>query len=70
MLKNLSRRGACALLAASAACAASGVAQGAGPPAASTPIGVTAPLAVAFVYVTPVGEAGWTYQHELGRREM
>jgi simple sugar transport system substrate-binding protein len=70
MLKNLSRRGACALLAASAACAASGVAQGAGPPAASAPIGVTAPLVVAFVYVTPVGEAGWTYQHELGRREM
>ncbi|MGZ8260818.1 MAG: BMP family ABC transporter substrate-binding protein [Caldimonas sp.] len=29
-----------------------------------------APLVVGFVYVTPVGEAGWTYQHELGRREM
>jgi basic membrane protein A and related proteins len=29
-----------------------------------------APLKVAFVYVTPVGLAGWTYQHDLGRREM
>jgi simple sugar transport system substrate-binding protein len=29
-----------------------------------------APLKVAFVYVTPVGQAGWTFQHDLGRREM
>ena len=29
-----------------------------------------APLPVAFVYVSPVGEAGWTYQHDLGRRAM
>ena len=29
-----------------------------------------APLVVGFVYVSPIGEAGWTYQHELGRREM
>jgi simple sugar transport system substrate-binding protein len=28
------------------------------------------PLKVAFVYVTPVGQAGWTYQHDLGRLEM
>jgi simple sugar transport system substrate-binding protein len=28
------------------------------------------PLKVALVYVTPVGQAGWTYQHDLGRREM
>src|SRR5262245_15469888 len=32
--------------------------------------GAQAPLKVAFVYVTPVGQAGWTYQHDLGRREM
>jgi simple sugar transport system substrate-binding protein len=25
---------------------------------------------IGFVYVSPVGEAGWTYQHELGRKEM
>ena len=28
------------------------------------------PLKVAFVYVTPIGEAGWTYQHNLGRLAM
>lgn len=28
------------------------------------------PLKVGFVYVSPVGEAGWSYQHDLGRREM
>ncbi len=28
------------------------------------------PLKVGFVYVSPVGEAGWTYQHDQGRREM
>ena len=30
----------------------------------------TPPLKVGFVYVSPVGEAGWSYQHDLGRREM
>ncbi|MEY8876872.1 MAG: BMP family ABC transporter substrate-binding protein [Leptothrix sp. (in: b-proteobacteria)] len=29
-----------------------------------------APLKVAFVYVSPVGTAGWTYQHNLGRLAM
>ena len=28
------------------------------------------PLKVGFVYVTPVSEAGWTHQHELGRQAM
>lgn len=28
------------------------------------------PLRVGFVYVSPVGSAGWTYQHDLGRQEM
>jgi simple sugar transport system substrate-binding protein len=28
------------------------------------------PLKIGFVYVSPVGEAGWTYQHDLARREM
>ena len=28
------------------------------------------PLRVAFVYVAPIGDAGWTFQHELGRRAM
>ena len=28
------------------------------------------PLKVAFVYVSPVGSAGWTYQHDQGRQDM
>ena len=28
------------------------------------------PLKVGFVYVSPIGEAGWTYQHDLGRKQM
>ncbi|MFW8567189.1 BMP family ABC transporter substrate-binding protein [Orrella sp. 11846] len=28
------------------------------------------PLKVGFVYVSPIGDAGWTYQHDLGRLEM
>ncbi|HSB24019.1 MAG TPA: BMP family ABC transporter substrate-binding protein, partial [Burkholderiaceae bacterium] len=41
---------------------------GAALPIPAQPAGT--PLKVAFVYVTPVGQAGWTYQHDLGRREM
>ena len=28
------------------------------------------PLRVGFVYVSPVGDVGWSHQHDLGRREM
>lgn len=28
------------------------------------------PLKVGFVYVSPTGEAGWTYQHDLGRQHI
>lgn len=28
------------------------------------------PLKVGFVYVSPIGDAGWTFQHELGRRAL
>lgn len=28
------------------------------------------PLKIAFVYVGPVGDGGWTYAHDLGRKEM
>ena len=40
--------------------------------ASTAPVGaqVQPPLKVGFVYVSPVGEAGWSYQHDLGRREM
>ena len=30
----------------------------------------TAPLKVAYVYPSPIGDAGWAYQHDLGRRAM
>lgn len=30
----------------------------------------TEPLKVAFVYVGPVGDGGWSYQHDLGRKAM
>ena len=25
---------------------------------------------ICFVYVSPIGDAGWTHQHDLGRRDM
>jgi simple sugar transport system substrate-binding protein len=31
---------------------------------------VEAPVDVGFVYVSPIGNGGWTYQHELGRRAL
>jgi simple sugar transport system substrate-binding protein len=43
---------------------------------AGTAIGLAAsaaaqePLKIGFVYVSPVGDAGWTYQHDQGRKEM
>lgn len=27
-------------------------------------------LKIGFVYVSPIGDAGWTFQHELGRRQL
>jgi simple sugar transport system substrate-binding protein len=29
-----------------------------------------APLKIGFVYVSPIGDAGWTFQHDIGRKEM
>ena len=59
MFKNLVRAGASVALLAVAA---------------SAPLAQTAPpkppLKVGFVYVSPIGEAGWTYQHEQGRLAM
>lgn len=28
------------------------------------------PMKIGLVYVSPIGDAGWTFQHELGRREL
>jgi simple sugar transport system substrate-binding protein len=55
MLKNLAR-GACAAILAAAS--------------AFTSAQTAAPLKVAFVYVSPIGDAGWTYQHDQGRLAM
>jgi simple sugar transport system substrate-binding protein len=32
--------------------------------------GVSAADTVCFVYVSPIGDAGWTYQHDQGRKQM
>src|SRR2546427_90681 len=40
-----------------------------GHPAPSSPAG-SAPLKAAFVYLTPVLDAGWTRQHDEGRRAL
>jgi simple sugar transport system substrate-binding protein len=61
MFKNLARASVRTLAAMLAFAAPFHHAQ-AGPPAA--------PLKVAFVYVSPIGDAGWTYQHEQGRLAM
>jgi simple sugar transport system substrate-binding protein len=59
MTQNLTRR----------AVLGSGLAL-AGLAAGTRAIAQAAPLKVGFVYVSPVGDAGWSYQHDLGRREM
>jgi basic membrane protein A and related proteins len=60
MYKNLKRAAACVCFASLAALL----------PLQAVAQGAVAPLKVAFVYVTPVGQAGWTFQHDLGRKEM
>jgi basic membrane protein A len=37
---------------------------------AAAPARAEEPLKVAFVYIGPVGDAGWTYAHDQGRLEM
>ncbi len=34
------------------------------------PVRAQDPLKVGFIYIGPVGDGGWTYQHDLGRQEM
>lgn len=61
MCKNLRRA---ALAAAVIALLPGAVPAGA---AAAPPV---RPLQACFVYVSPVGQAGWTYQHDLGRQAL
>jgi basic membrane protein A and related proteins len=35
-----------------------------------SPVAANQPLKVGFIYIGPVGDYGWTYAHDLGRREM
>ncbi|MFM2446634.1 MAG: hypothetical protein RI936_1081 [Pseudomonadota bacterium] len=37
---------------------------------AAAPAGQPEPLKVGFVYVSPIGDAGWTTQHDLGRKAL
>ena len=37
---------------------------------ATTSLLAQAPTKVGFVYVSPIGDAGWTYQHDLGRKQL
>ena len=37
---------------------------------AANAIGADAPASICFVYISPIGDSGWTYQHDLGRKEM
>ena len=34
------------------------------------PVRAQDPVKVGFIYIGPVGDGGWTYQHDLGRQEM
>ncbi len=40
------------------------------PASAAAPAPAAEPLKVAFVYVGPVGDAGWTYAHDAGRKAV
>ena len=39
-------------------------------PAASAPAPKPAPLKVAFAYIGPVGDGGWTFAHDNGRKAV
>ena len=60
MSKNLNRSAMPAFVVVAAAAASSALVSTA----------QAAPLQACFVYVSPVGQAGWTYQHELGRQAL
>ena len=61
-----------AVAAATAALAGCGKKEEAAPAAApvAPASAKSEPLKIAFMYVRPIGDGGWTYQHELGRRAI
>jgi basic membrane protein A len=64
-MRDSRRRSTFAAAAALTAAALAGVL-----PAAAQQPAAKAPLKVGFVYVSPIGDAGWTFQHDSGRKEM
>jgi basic membrane protein A and related proteins len=73
--RSLVRLSGLAALAASAALVGCGKKEEAKPaaaPAAAAPAAAAKaePLKIAFAYVGPVGDAGWTFAHDLGRKEV
>ena len=53
-----------------AACSKSEPPRPAAPAAAPAPAAKVEPLKIGFIYVGPVGDAGWTYAHDLGRKAV
>ena len=49
---------------------AAAVAAAAGSLVAIGPSQAQDPLKIGYVYVSPIGDAGWTFQHDKGRKEM
>src|SRR5204863_7043815 len=37
---------------------------------AANALAADAPASICFVYISPIGDAGWTFQHDNGRKEM
>jgi simple sugar transport system substrate-binding protein len=74
--RSLMKQAALAAVFAAAALAGCGKKEEPKPAAAPTPAPAAAPapapepLKVGFVYVGPVGDAGWTFAHDLGRKHI
>ena len=62
-MPSMTRRTALVAIAAGALATAAAFPAGAQPKAGE-------PLKIGFVYVSPIGDAGWTFQHDTGRKEM
>lgn len=67
MYKNLPRAARGALAAGALALAGFGTLSTPAQAQAGATPGTAAPLQACFVYVSPIGQAGWTFQHEQGR---
>jgi simple sugar transport system substrate-binding protein len=62
-MPSISRRTALATIVAGALATAVALPAAAQPKAGE-------PLKIGYVYVSPIGDAGWTFQHDTGRKEM